>query len=120
MTWVSCGKSITGDGATVYRVSEQSATHRIDLGHDAWLLVREDGIHVEFAVFLLHTGGASDGTPDHHTRLLYGSGPSANLRECRHIWWGEPGDSGYTFYLNFEIVEAALRELRRWFNSGGA
>lgn len=115
MTWISCGRSITDGETVVYRVPDQHATHRISLGHDAWLLVQEVGIQVEFAVFVFHTGQASDGTPEHHTRLLYGSGPSANLRECRHIWWGDPGDSGYTFYLNFEVVEAALRELRRWF-----
>jgi hypothetical protein len=111
------GESETGCGYTVYNLAEQTATERIDLGNGAWLLMRDlDGLTLEFAVFQMLCCNASDGSPDEHTLLFHGCGPSGNLRECRHIWWGEDGD-GYTFYLNFDLVERAFRELRRWYDA---
>ncbi len=113
--WKSSGVSLTGNGYTVYDLAEQDATERISLGNNAWLLVRDvDGLTLNFAMFELLTGSISDGTPDEHMLIFHGSGPSGNLRECRHIWWGE--EDGYTHFLNFEHVEAAFRELRRWYD----
>lgn len=125
--WISCGKDGPGHDIALYVVESQNATHRVLLGNDAWLLVHEDGIHIAFAVFVFCMGPVtgptdrSDIKPDpvKHTMLFHGSGPSGSLRECRHIWWGEREDPemrGYTYYLNFATVEAAFRELRRWFD----
>jgi hypothetical protein len=109
-------KSEHGIDATVYNVAAQEATERINLGNDAWMLVRDlDGLTLEFAVFEMFALNCSDGTPDEHTMLFHGCGPSGALRECRHIWWGDEGD-GYTFSLNFDLVERAFRELRRWYD----
>ena len=110
--WTLEGKSITRSDCDVYVVADQGATELIDLGRDAVLAVKtSDGFAIRFAVFELHYSDV-DGKNARHTMLLHGEGYAGDLRECRHIWWGE---DGYTFYLDFEIVEAALRELRRWF-----
>lgn len=116
--WKSCGNDDTGCGDALYIVADQNATERISLGNDAWLLVHvEDGVVVTFAVFEFCMGSATrngvEVEPMKHTILFHGSGPSGSLRECRHIWWGE---NGYTYYADFALIEAALRELRRWFD----
>lgn len=113
--WTPCGKSPTGSDYTLFRLDDQHAHERIRLAdQDAWLLVRESDSIVEFAVFEFHDSN-TDGSKAHYMMLLHGSGFSGALRECRHIWWGDNGD-GYTFYLNFKVIEAALAELRRWFD----
>jgi hypothetical protein len=118
--WKSRGKSEIANDYDVYVLGDQDATHRIDLGHDNWLFVKErDGLTLEFALFEYLSGpstinGAEVGGLEHIMRFR-GSGPSGSLRECRHIWWGERPD-GYTHCLNFALVEAAFRELRRWYD----
>ena len=79
-------------------------------------MVRRDGITVYFAVLELQRGPASDGSTATYRMLFHGSGPAASLRECRHTYWGEPDNTGYIFYPPFEVIEAALRELRRFFD----
>lgn len=108
--WKPHGKS--HNDLTIYLLDEQVADERIRLTDSAWLLVHDDDGIVEFAVFEFFMSDA-DGSNAQHTMLLHGSGPSGELRECRHIWWGE---DGYTFYLDFAVVEATLKELRRWFD----
>ena len=118
--WKCAGKSITNSDDDVFFLEDQKADELIQLaGADAWLAIKKDGdLIVNFAVFDFFYGPSSPArTPDDrktaYVMLLHGSGPSGNLRECRHIWWGE---DGYTYYLNFAVVEAALRELRKWFD----
>lgn len=110
--WIPCGQSITGSERTIYDVSTQAADERVDLGHDAVLLIQiSDTFWVRFAVLEWHYTG--DEGP-RHTMLFHGEGTAApNLRECRHVWWGE---DGYTFHPPFDVVETALRHLRRWFD----
>ncbi len=111
-TWKSHGKDPFGSDYDVYRVGDQGADELIDLGGQAVLAVKvTDGLHVDFAVFDWLT---TDGADHNHIMLFHGSGPSGALRECRHIYWGE---SGYVHFMNFAVVEAALRELRRWFDA---
>jgi hypothetical protein len=109
--WKCAGKSFTGNDYDAYIVADQDADERIDLGNDAWLLVRDvDGLTKHFAVFEFLA--KSDDTTE-HIMIFHGTGPSGGLRECRHIYWGE---GGYTFCLRFALVEAAFRELRRWYD----
>ncbi|MGN6107239.1 MAG: hypothetical protein ACTHU0_19180 [Kofleriaceae bacterium] len=112
MTWTSCGKG-HGD-VDVYAISAQGADEVIHLGRNAILAVKHRDPVVYFAVFDLHDSDI-DGSNPRHAMLMHGEGPGS-LRECRHIWWGEIGTDGYTFGLNFAVVESALRELRRWFD----
>jgi hypothetical protein len=116
--WRSCGNSGTGSDYELYVVADQNADERIRLDQNHWLLAKTtDGLHVEFAVFGFHDGPATRNgevvSPEHHIMIMHGSGPSGSLRECRHTWWGE---NGYVHYLHFAAIEAALRELRRWFD----
>jgi hypothetical protein len=90
--WKSHGKSETGSDYAMYILADQDATHRIDLGCDNWLLVKEEGeLTVRFALFEFHSGpstinGVEVGPVEHLMRFC-GVGPSGSLRECRHIWW---------------------------------
>lgn len=114
--WKPHGMSITGDECLVYVVADQGADATIHLGNQAVLAVKTRGDLIDFAVFEWHySAGSSEppGTPPAHTLLFHGSGVSGALRECRHTYWGE---DGYVHYLNFAVVEAAFRELRRWFD----
>lgn len=115
--WKSCGRIATGSDYDLYVVVDQDADERIKLGTNAWLLVKTDGIHVKFGVFTFHDGPATVGgrvvDPERHLLLFHGEGPSGALRECRHTWWGE---NGYVHYPHFATIEAAFRELRRWFD----
>ncbi len=110
--WVTHGRS--HNDHDLFRVGDQPrGVEWIDLGRDNRLGVIVDDLIVEFAVFQWMMGKSSDGSPDEYIMLLRGSGPSGSLRECRHIWWGE---RGYTYYLNFALVERVFKELRRWFD----
>lgn len=111
MTWTSRDY----DGDTVYCIEDQDTDEIIDLPRHGKLLICNEGITVYFAVLDWQSGQSSDGTPDTYRMVFHGSGPSAGLRECRHTWWGEPDNAGYIFYPTFDVIEAALRELRRWF-----
>lgn len=109
--WKPHGKS--HNDITVYVLDEQIADEHIRLNKRAWMLVHYiDETTLEFAVFEFFMSNV-DGSDALHSMLLNGSGPSGELRECRHIWWGE---DGYTHGLDFSVVEAALRELRRWYD----
>lgn len=45
--------------------------------------------------------------------IFHGSGPSGNLRECRHIYWGE---EGYTFYPNGILITEAFKKLSEYYD----
>lgn len=114
--WKSCG--ISHNDITLFKLEDQPATVRIPLTRnkaDAWLLVHEDDEVIRFACFEFFMSNA-DGSDVQCSMLFHGSGISGSLRECRHIWWGGPGDSGYTYSLNFDVVAEALNELRTWFD----
>lgn len=44
---------------------------------------------------------------------FYGSGPTGNLRECRHTYWGE---NGYVFYPHGPTIIAAFKELSKYYD----
>lgn len=125
MTWrVSTNENALHEGEPHYVIEEQTFTRRIDL--DAYppravLLVNgepSDTGCIEFALFEFGFGPVTyvDGTRDetiHYQMVFHGEGFSGNLRECRHMWWGE---GGYTFYLPLEATAAALTALKEWFD----
>ncbi len=45
--------------------------------------------------------------------VFHGEGPSGNLRECRHTYWG---DEGYIFYPNGKVIMAAFRALAEFYD----
>lgn len=118
MTWLVARKS-TSDielDVDVYELEDQDFASKIPLtdgDYEDYLLIRyrgPDKLWVEFAVFEFcstHSG------KNQYTMIFHGEGPAGNLRECRHIWWGE---NGYTFMLNFKVVEQAFTILKNWFD----
>jgi hypothetical protein len=84
----------------------------------------EEGIDVEFAVFELERGPATDARsgqivePARYSSLFSGCGPSGALRELRHTYWGESDNSGYIHMPNAKLIAAAFAALKRWFDCG--
>ena len=46
-----------------------------------------------------------------YTEVFHGEGPTGNLRECRHTYWGK---GGYIFYPDRKLIEAGFSELSRY------
>lgn len=81
---------------------------------DAGILViqKEDDLHVNFALL---QEDCDDGEDRFFSVVFHGRGPSGSLRECRHTYWGEDGN-GYIFYPPFDLIIAALNELKKYFD----
>lgn len=79
-----------------------------------WLLTRleENGVTLHFVAVEWYTESGGD---THVTALFGGNGPSGNLRELRHTYWGRDGD-GYCFYLDVDNAVAALSALKEHFD----
>ena len=80
--------------------------------HELWL---------EFAVLSWCCGEGLDNegrivSAEQYEHMFHGDGPSGNLRELRHTFWGDPTNSGYIFYPSGKLIEAAFAELREWFD----
>lgn len=84
------------------------------LPEDAWIALKWDNekFWLDFAV-LRFEHSDNDGSNIAVKTMLHGSGPSGNLRECRHTYWGE---NGYIFYPNKKVIKAALNELGKYFD----
>jgi hypothetical protein len=54
-----------------------------------------------------------DSNETYTTLMMHGSGPSNNLRECRHTFWGE---DGYIFYPQKSHIIAALDWLEKYYD----
>jgi hypothetical protein len=48
--------------------------------------------------------------------LMWGEGPSENLRECRHTYWGDEENSGYIFYPSGPLITAVFERLSAFFD----
>jgi len=46
--------------------------------------------------------------------IFHGEGPSSNLREFRHTWWGD--ENGYIFYANPKVICSALLALSEFYD----
>tara|TARA_R100001086_G_C11840641_1_gene259010 strand:- start:1467 stop:1793 length:327 start_codon:yes stop_codon:yes gene_type:complete len=47
------------------------------------------------------------------TMVWHGTGVGANLRECRHSYFGE---DGYVFYMNGDLFISAINKLKDYFD----
>lgn len=79
------------------------------------LAVFVDGDHVSFEVmsYAAGPGTGTDGMPVLWEPVFSGEGPSGALRELRHTDWGS---DGYLADPPADVIGAAFRELRRWFD----
>lgn len=81
---------------------------------NSWLVLFWDNekLWLKFAV-LDFCSSDGDSSNVQATILFYGDGPSGNLRECRHTYWGE---NGYVFYPNRKTINLALEHLSKHFD----
>lgn len=110
------------EGETVYPEPNIRATaHRtIELPGGLLAVQVIEELHVSFVVFSAVRGPSTrDGVevePAMYQVTFCGEGPSGNLRELRHTYWGK---DGYIFYVNAELITSAFAALREWFDCGG-
>lgn len=48
--------------------------------------------------------------------VAHGCGFAGSLRECRHTYFGEPGDDGYVFYVEPWMLTWAFEKLAEYFD----
>lgn len=86
---------------------------------NAWIVLNwDDEKHwLKFAVLQFYT---TDSDSILTTCIFHGEGPSGNLRECRHTYWGEHehGDclSAYMPYPNGPAIRAAFKVLSEFYD----
>ena len=109
----------TGD--VVYDLAKIKATAPLCIDLEPGLLaVMDNDGWISFVVFSWHSGPTTkDGVVvdgEKMERLFHGCGPAGCLRELRHSYWGEGGNSGYISCLNGKTIINALGRLREWFD----
>jgi hypothetical protein len=83
------------------------------LTDNAWLVLnKKDELWLKFAALeFYHSDG--DGKNIYAGIVFYGEGPSGNLRECRHTYWGK---DGYIFYPHIKTIVAGLEALKEFYD----
>jgi len=118
MNWYDSAKieDIMGNDEEVYSLDKMKelSTEHVELPSNGHLFYyREaDGLHLNFFVGGFHTSDV-DNKNVVIDKIWTGCGPTGNLRELRHSFFGE---NGYIFYVNLDILEAASKDLRRYFD----
>lgn len=116
--WLDNHKDDFGNGdVTVYPLDKARARYEVrDLGHEGHLVLKwdEQKLWLHFAVMTFYCSDG-DGKNVMLVPAFYGEGPSANLRECRHTYWGEDGN-GYLFYPDGRVIAAAFKALSEFFD----
>lgn len=95
------------------------ADETIELPNNGFLAVKiHDGLHVEFVVFEYNSATLKEIQADdgQFEIIMHGIGPSGNLRECRHTYWGDSGRNGYLNYPDRKLICGAFEVLARWFD----
>jgi hypothetical protein len=108
------------DGCVIgrYLASTIAQKFRLEPITGGFIVLNIDGIWVNFAV-LNDMGGtiAADGSTLMEVGCVFwGDGPSGNLRECRHTFWGEEDNGGYIFYPSGLLIAAAFKRLSEFFD----
>lgn len=62
---------------------------------------------ISFVVFKFYAGDESV----YYSKVFCGKGPSQNLRELRHTYWGENG-AGYIFFPSAKLICDAFDKLK--------
>lgn len=89
---------------------------------ESWLVLNDnpydEGVKysgwLEFALLQFHSSNA-DGSSPLGVLVFHGDGPSCNLREPRHTYWGEDG-GGYLFYPRTSVIESGLSALKEFYD----
>jgi hypothetical protein len=116
--WLSFANSAehsAPDGILIPIVKERFRVEDLPKG---FFVFDDKDLWVKFAV-LEYIGGFIDNDGETLTEgkcIFYGEGPSGNLRECRHTYWGEDDSGGYIFYPHGQLIIAAFKRLSEFFD----
>ncbi len=119
-TWLNFAKiaeSICGPGArSMVDVAKIAEKHKVEPLPNGYIVLDDADLWVRFAIleFVTEYDSEDGRRVTEATCLFYGEGPSGNLRECRHTYWGD--DSGYIFYPSGLLITAAFRRLSDFFD----
>ena len=107
-------KCATTDAYLMHLVEQRYTVEPLPRGF--FVLKNKDDLWIEFAV-LEDVGGYI--AEDHSTItegrcVFHGGGPSGNLRECRHTYWGK--EDGYIHYPHGPLITAAFKRLSEFFD----
>lgn len=115
--WLDSEVDPQHDDEKVYPLDKAKAKYEVrEICKDGWLVLNwdEQKLWLKFAVLGWCTSD-SDGSNVLAEQVFYGEGPSGNLRECRHTWWGENG-GGYLFYPKAKVIKAGLDALAEFYD----
>jgi hypothetical protein len=109
-----CGE----DADTTFVIETISQKYKIEALPRGCIVIDNAGLWVNFAILRCVTEYTSDdGTlMTEASCVFYGEGPSGNLRECRHTYWGEDDNGGYIFYPYGPLIVAAFKRLSDFFD----
>lgn len=113
----SATEDLGGAPIVVYSLDKALSRYEVRRIGEGYLVLNRDadGLWVKFAVLQFCCSDCHGGNV-RLTCVFHGEGPSGNLRECRHTWWGDDGDEGYLFYPNGPIITKAFKELAEFFD----
>lgn len=106
-----------GNCGPLYRLPADLGAFTVLEHQDSRLLVTEEPESTwTHWVLLQWSRSKGDGSDPQYSHIAHGEGPAGSLRESRHTYFGDPGEGGYVFYLNAELLCWALGKLKRWFD----
>lgn len=114
MTFIESAKVKSDQGDDVYSLNflkNNYEVHELDEGY--LVLEWHDPNSKSWLKFAALDFYCSNGSDINLSLVFYGEGPSGDLRECRHTYWGE---DGYLFYPNKKVISSALTALSEFFD----
>lgn len=112
MNWLTDALSMVNDDKVYLLPTARNNIEVHELSPDNWLVLNWDNekFWLRFAVLQL---SYTEKEEQYCTLVFHGEGPTGNLRECRHTWWGE---EGYVFYPPGPVIAAAFTFLGRYYD----
>lgn len=113
--WLPSQPDIINGDTAAYSLDEIRKGFEVrQICEDGYLILSwdEERLWLKFAVMEFFYGeGAKDKL--FLQCIFHGDGPTGNLREFRHTYWG---DNGYIFYAKKEVIIAGLNALSEFFD----
>lgn len=113
--WLPHDELDSMNGEPAYAFEKLSAKFEVIRIHsDGWLVLNWDKekFWLKFAAMdFFYSDG--DNINLYLKPVFYGDGPTGNLREFRHTYWG---DDGYMFYANKKTIVGALELLSKYYD----
>lgn len=105
-------------GGTTYLLSLIREKYKVTKIIGGFFVLNDSDLWHKFAVLSYVGGFIVDGGVEltEGACVFNGEGPSGNLRECRHTFWGQE-DDGYIFYPDGRLITAAFACLSEFYDN---